>query len=187
MARRARVHSRDLQPLLATPKGLLAVARVQRFDWPATFPTTDVDELGRKLHVGQTQESPQVTVTVEAFDVTHNTFAHITGYTGTTFPVSGASITEIKNIDVIGHIRNQDTQKIVNALYVKRGIVTGMDLTFGVRANSTASYTISSNSKKEFKQPVFYETSTTVSGGAKMVLANTPSYLTEYTTLEEAR
>ena len=53
-----------------------------------------------------------------------------------------------------------------------------MDLTFGVRANSTASYTISSNSKKEFKQPVFYETSTTVSGGAKMVLANTPSYLT---------
>jgi len=178
MARRARVHSRDLQPLLATPKGLLPVARVQRFDWPASFPTTDVDELGRKLHVGQTQETPQVTVTVEAFDVTHNTFAHLTGYTGGTYPASGASITELKNVDVIGQIRDQSTQKIVNALYVKRGIVTGIDLSFGVRSNSTASYTISANSKKEFRQPVVYEQFTIASASGTQALGATPTYLT---------
>lgn len=178
MARRARVHSRDLQPLLATPKGLLAVARVQRFEWPAQFPTTDVDELARKLHVGQTQETPQVTVTVEAFDVTHTTFAHMTGYSGDTYPVSGASITELKNIDVIGQIRDASTKNIVNALYVKRGIVTGMDLSFGVRANSTASYTISSNSKKEFREPVYYEKFTLVTESGVQTLSNTPTYLT---------
>lgn len=178
MARRARVHSRDLQPQLATPKGLLAAARVQRFEWPAQFPTTAIDELGRKLHVGVTKETPQVTVTFEAFDVTHNTFAHLTGYTGATFPVSGASVTELKNIDVIGQIRDQSTLNIVNALYVKRGIVTAMDATFGVRANSTVSYTVSANSKKEFREPVFYELKTLASGNDTFTLANTPTYLT---------
>lgn len=179
MARRPRIHSRDLQPQLATPKGLLAAARVQRFEWPAQFPTTAVDELGRKLHVGTTSETPQVTVTLEAFDVTHTTFAHLTGYTGATFPVSGASITELKNIDVIGQIRDASTLDIVNALYVKRGIVTGMDATFGVRANSTVSYTVSSNSKKEFRQPVFYDKFTSIVGsGSSVSLAHTPTYLT---------
>lgn len=178
MAKRARVHSRDLQPQLATPKGLLGVARVQRFDWPATFPTTNVDELGRKLHVGTTTDIPTVTVTVEAFDTTHNTFAHLTGYTGATFPASGASVTDLKNVDVIGQIRDASTKNIVNALYVRRGIVTGLDASFGVRANSTATYTISSNSKKEFRQPVFYEKLTLVSSGAGIALASTPTYLT---------
>jgi hypothetical protein len=178
MVRRARVHSRDLQPQIAAPKGLLGVARVQRFEWPMELPTTSIDELGRKLHVGTTTEIPNVTVTIEAFDVSHNTFSYLTGHTPATFPVSGASVTELKNIDVIGQIRDGTTLGIVNALYVKRGTVTGMDATFGVRDNSNVTYTVSANSKKEFKQPVFYESSTTISGGAKMVLANTPTYLT---------
>lgn len=178
MARRARIHSRDLQPQIAAPKGLLGVARVQRFEWPMELPVTNIDELGRVLHVGTTTEIPNVTVTFEAFDVSHNTYAYLTGYTPGTFPVSGASITEFKNVDVIGQVRDATTKQIVNSLYVKRGTITAMDATFGVRDNSTVSYTVSSNSKKEFKQPIFYETSTTVSGGAKMVLSNTPTYLT---------
>lgn len=178
MARRARVHSRDLQPQIAAPKGLLGVARVQRFDWPMNIPTTYVDELGRTLHVGSTREIPEVTVTLEAFDVSHNTFSYLTGYTPGTFPVSGASITALKNIDVIGQIRDGSTQNIVNALYVRRGIVTGMDASFDVRNNSSVTYTVTSNQKKEFKHPVFYQQSLTVSGGAKMVLTNTPDYLT---------
>jgi len=163
---------------LATPKGLLAAARVQRFEWPAQYPTTPIDELGRKLHVGTTSETPQVTVTIEAFDVTHNTIAYMTGYTGASFPASGVSITELKNIDVIGQIRDASTLKIVNALYVKRGIVTGIDASFGVRANSTVSYTISANSKKEFKQPVYYETNTLSSASGTITLSHTPTYLT---------
>lgn len=178
MARRARVHSRDLQPQLATPKGLLAAARVQRFEWPAQYPTTSIDELGRKLHVGTTTETPQVSVTVEAFDVTHDTIAYLTGYTGATFPSSGVSITELKGVDVIGQIRDASTLKIVNALYVKRGIVTAMDATFGVRANSTVTYTVSANSKKEFRQPVFYEKFTLFTESGVQTLSKTPTYLT---------
>lgn len=178
MARRARIHSRDLQPQVAAPKGLFAAARVQRFDWPMNIPTTYVDEIGRKLHVGSTREIPEVTVTMEAFDVSHNTFSYLTGYTPSTFPVSGASITEFKGIDVIGQIRDGSTLNIVNALYVRRGVVTGMDASFDVRNNSTVSYTITSSQKKEFKQPVYYQSSTTISGGAKMTLSNTPTYLT---------
>jgi len=176
MARRARIHSRDLQPQIAAPKGLFAAARVQRFEWPATYPTTSVDELGNVLHVGTTTETPQVTVTLEAFDVSHNIFAYMTGYTPGTFPVSGASITEIKNVDMIGQIRNTTTKAVVNALYVKRGIVSAIDATFGVRANSTETYTISAASKKELKQPVFYTTGTVATSG--LTLAYTPTYLT---------
>jgi hypothetical protein len=178
MARRSRVHSRDLQPQVATPKALFAAARVQRFDWPLTLPTTPIDELGRKLHVGTSSDIPEVTVTLEAFDVSHNTYAYLTGYTPATFPVSGVSITELKNVDVIGQIRDASTQKIVNALYVKRGIVTALDASFAVRDNSTVSYTISSNSKKEFKQPVLYENFTLVAGSGVQTLSNTPTYLT---------
>ena len=176
MARRARIHSRDLQPQIAAPKGLLGVARVQRFEWPMELPVTNIDELGRVLHVGTTTEIPNVTVTFEAFDVSHNTYAYLTGYTPGTFPVSGASITEFKNVDVIGQIRDQTTKNIVNALYVKRGTITGMDATFGVRDNSTVSYTVSSNSKKELKQPVYYD-NLSIGPTSGVTLSQTPTYL----------
>jgi hypothetical protein len=176
MAKRARVHSRDLQPLIAAPKGLFAAARVQRFDWPVNIPTTDIDELGRKLHVGNTQDLPAVTITVEAFDVSHNTFAYVTGYTPATFPASGVSITQLKSVDVIGHIRDVSTQNVVNALYVKRGAITGMDLSFGVAANSTVTYTVTSTSKKELKQPVVYD-SLTISAASGVTLSATPTFL----------
>lgn len=178
MARRARIHSRDIQPQIAAPKGIFAAARVQRFEWPATYPTTSVDELGRVLHVGTTSETPQVTVTVEAFDVSHNIFSYMTGYSPNTFPVSGASITEFKNVDVIGQIRDTTTKNIVNALIVKRGIVTAFDATFGVRANSTETYTVSANSKKQSRYPVFYDSGTLSTASGSLTLTNTPVFLT---------
>ena len=177
MARRARVHSRDLQPLVAAPKGLLAAARVQRFDWPLTIPTTEVDELGRKLHVGTTQDIPSITLTLEAFDVSHNTFSYLTGYTPSTFPVSGAQMTDLKNVDIIGHIRDVSTQNVVNSLYVKKAAVTGMDMSFGVTANSTVTYTFTSNSKKELKQAVQYD-NLTISAASGVTLTQTPTWLT---------
>lgn len=178
MVKRARVHSRDLQPQIATPKMLIAAARVQRFDFPMNMPTTVIDELGRVLHVGITKEIPDVTVTLEAFDTSHNTYSALTGYTPATFPTSGVSITELKNVDVIGQIRDSSTKNIVNALYVKRATVTGMDASFGVRDNSTVTYTFSSNSKKEFKQPVYYELFTVVTASGVQTLSQTPTYLT---------
>jgi len=178
MAKRARVHSRDVQLQIATPKGKFAAARVQRLDFPWSASVQNIDELGRKLRVGTTTDIPEVTVTFEAFDVSHNTFAYLTGYTPNTFPVSGVSVTEFKSVDAIGQIRDTSSTNIVNSIYVKRGIVTGMDATFGVRDNSTVSYTLGANSKKEFKQPVFYENFTAASGTNDFVLAKTPTFLT---------
>lgn len=177
MAKRTRVHSRDLQPLVAAPKALFAAARVQRLDFPMNLPQTVIDELGRVLHVGTSNATPDVTVTLEAFDVSHNTFAYITGYTPSTFPASGVSITQMKNVDVMGSIRDASTQNILNTIYVKRGVVSGLDATFGVRADTTVSYTIVSNSKKEFKQPVFYENFSLVAGSGVQTLTRTPTYL----------
>jgi hypothetical protein len=178
MAKRARVHSRDVQLQIATPKGKFAAARVQRLDFPWSANVTNIDELGRKLHVGTTTDIPEVTVTFEAFDVSHNTFAYLTGYTPATFPASGVSVTEFKSIDAIGQIRDTSSTNIVNAIYVKRGIITGMDASFGVRDNSTVSYTMNANSKKELKNPVYYESWTAASGTGDFVLSRTPTYLT---------
>jgi hypothetical protein len=175
---RARIHSRDIQPLIAAPKGLFAAARVQRLDFPLTINTTNIDELGNPLHVGTTSDIPEVTVTFEAFDVSHNTFAYLTGYTPGTYPASGASVTELKNIDVIGSIRDNCGDGVVSAIYVKRGIVTSMSATFGVQDNSTVSYTVNSNSKKALRQPVHYDNFTTTSGTAGYTLSQTPTYLT---------
>jgi len=178
LARRARIHSRDIQPLIAAPKGLFAAARVQRLDFPLTINTTNIDELGNRLHVGTTSDIPQVTVTLEAFDVSHNTFAYLTGYTPGTFPVSGASITELKNIDVIGSIRENCGDTVASAIYVKRGIVTAMAASFGVQANSTVTYTVNSNSKKAFRQPVYYDSFTASGTQSTFSLSQTPTYLT---------
>lgn len=175
LAKRARVHSRDLQPQIVAPKAWFAAARVQRFDWPENIPTTAIDEIGRRLHVGTTQEAPDVTVTIEAFDVSHNTFAYMTGYTPGTFPVSGASITELKNIDVVGQIKDAGTNNELEALYVKRAIVTGMDASFGVTQNSTVTYTVGATSKKEFKAPVFVDYFTVSVSG--LVLSHVPNWL----------
>jgi hypothetical protein len=178
MARRARVHSRDVQLQIATPKGKFAAARVQRLDFPWSANTQNIDELGRKLHVGTTTDIPEVTVTFEAFDVSHNTYAYLTGYTPATFPASGVSVTEFKSVDAIGQIRDTSSTNIVNSIYVKRAIVTAMDATFGVRDNSTVSYTLGANSKKEFKQPVFYQAFTASGAQTEFPLTNTASYLT---------
>jgi hypothetical protein len=178
LARRARVHSRDVQLQIATPKGKFAAARVQRLDFPWSANVQNIDELGRKLRVGTTTDIPEVTVTFEAFDVSHNIYSYLTGYTPGTFPASGVSVTEFKNIDLIGQIRDTSSTNIVNAIYVKRGIVTGMDASFGVRDNSTVSYTVGANSKKTFKQPVFYDSFTASGGQSSFTLSNTPTYLT---------
>lgn len=179
MAKRARVHSRDIQPQIVTPKGLFAAARVQRLDFPLSIPTTNIDELGRKLHVGVTQETPDVRVSFEAFDVSHNTYAYLTGYTPATFPSSGVSISELQNIDVIGQIRDANTGNIVNAIYVKKAAITGLDASFDVRGNSTVTYTAESNTKKEFRYPVFYDSFTAgASGASTFSLTNSPVYLT---------
>lgn len=177
MAKRARIHSRDIQPQIAAPQGLFAAARVQRFDWPANYPTTAVDELARKLHVGTTQETPDVTVTVEAFDVSHDTFSYLTGYTPASFPASGVSITNFQNVDVLGKIRDSATSNVLSTLYVKRGVVTAMDASFGVTANSTVTYTVGSNSKKEFKNPVKYDKFAAYAGSGTLTLTATPQWL----------
>lgn len=178
MVRRARIHSRDVQLQIATPKALFAAARVQRLDFPMTINSTDIDELGRTLHVGSTSDIPDVTVTFEAFDVSHNTYSYLTGYTPGTFPASGVSITEFKNVDAIGQIKNATTNNIESSIYVKKGIITGMDATFGVRDNSTVSYTLSANSKKKTRNPIYYELATLASASGSVTLTNTPSYLT---------
>lgn len=178
MAKRARVHSRDIQPQIAAPKGLFAAARVQRLDFPLTIPTTSVDELGRRLHVGTTQETPELRVSFEAFDVSHNTYSYLTGYTPATFPVSGVSISNFKNVDIIGQIRNANTGKIVNAIYGKKMAITGMDASFDVRGNSTVTYTAEGNSKKELSKPVFYDRFTASGGQTNFGLTYQPAYLT---------
>lgn len=178
MAKRARVHSRDIQPQIVAPQGLFAAARVQRLDFPLTIPTTNVDELGRTLHVGTTQETPDIRVSFEAFDVSHNTFAYLTGYTPATFPASGASVSQFQNIDVIGQIRNANTSKIVNAIYAKKTAITGMDASFDVRGNSTVTYTAEGNSKKELAKPVFYDRFTASGAQVNFGLAHTPLWLT---------
>lgn len=178
MAKRARVHSRDIQPQIAAPKGLFAAARVQRLDFPLTIPTTSVDELGRRLHVGTTQETPELRVSFEAFDVSHNTYSYLTGYTPDTFPTSGVSISNFKNVDIIGQIRNANTGKIVNAIYGKKMAITGMDASFDVRGNSTVTYTAEGNSKKELSKPVFYDKFTASGAQANFGLTYQPAYLT---------
>lgn len=178
MTRRARVHSRDVQLQIAAPKAKFAAARVQRLDFPWSANLTSIEELGRILKVGTTTDIPDVTVSFETFNVGHDTFAYLTGYTPGTFPASGVSITSLKSVDLIGSIRDTSSTNIVNSIYVKRGVITSLDASFGVRDNSTVSYTVNSNSKKELKQPVYYDSFTASGTQATFTLSQTATWLT---------
>jgi len=113
MARRIAIPSKDAQLKIVGPVNALTVPRVQRLSVTADRPSTDIDELGNRLHAGTVEDIPAITTTFQAMDVGLKLFSVLTGKDWDNYPASGVSITDMAEVDIVVQIKNDTVEDYV--------------------------------------------------------------------------
>jgi len=164
MARRIAIPSKAVELKVVGPKDALVFPRVQRLTVTSDRPSTDIDELGNRLHAGTVEDIPAITVTFQAMDVGIKLFSVLTGTTASSYPASGVSITELKDVDVIVNIKSDTVEDYVKMAHARRCVVRDFTFTYTVDGESTEEYTLIGTKKRWFKNDVVaqkFDTGTT--------------------------
>lgn len=172
MARRIAIPSKAAQLKLVGPRDALVIPRVQRLSMTADRPSTDIDELGNRLHAGTIEDIPAITVTFQAMDVSVKLFSILTGNDASAYPASGVSITELTELDAIVQIKSDTLEDYVKMAHARRCVVRDFSFSYSVDAESTEEYTIVGTQKRWFKNDVVVEKFDT--GTTSFSLAYTP-------------
>lgn len=176
MAKRVAVNFKEVKPVIVGPLGDYDAARVQRLDMPVNFPTTDIDELGNRFHAGTVTDLPEVSVTFQAMDVSVKLFAALTGTSTLPYPVAGVDINQLGNIDVIGEIKDENTEDIAKSVHLRKCRVNGFTFTYSVDGEATEEYTAEGSDKRWLKYDVIVD-ALTAAGTGPYSLTETPIIL----------
>jgi hypothetical protein len=164
MARRIAIPSKAVELKVVGPKDALVFPRVQRLTVTADRPSTDIDELGNRLHAGTIEDIPAITVTFQAMDVGVKLFSILTGTTYASYPASGVSITELKDVDVIVNIKSDTVEDYIKMAHAQHCVIRDFTFTYTVDGESTEEYTLIGTKKRWFKNDVVaqkFDTGTT--------------------------
>lgn len=164
MARRLAIPSKEAQLKIVGPIHALVIPRVQRLSFTADRPSTDVDELGNRLHAGTVEDLPAITATFQAMDVGIKLFAILTGTDHTSYPGAGVSITELGEIDVVVHVKSASAEDYIKMSHARRCTIRDFTFTYSVDGESTEEYTVIGGNKRWFRNDVVvdkFETGTT--------------------------
>lgn len=175
MARRIAIPSKEVQLKIVGPVNALTVPRVQRLSVTADRPSTDIDELGNRLHAGTVEDIPAITTTFQAMDVGIKLFSVLTGKDWTAYPASGVSITDMGEVDVIVQIKNDSLEDYVKMAHARKCVVRDFTFTYAVDGESTEEYTVVGTTKRWFKNDLVVEKFTT--GTTSFSLSETPVVL----------
>jgi hypothetical protein len=175
MARRVAIPSKHVQLKLVGERDALVIPRIQRLTMTADRPSTDIDELGNRLHAGTTEDVPAVTATFQAMDTGIKLFSILTGKDAASYPASGVSITEIGDVDMLVHIRNYAVDDYVKMAHARKCTVRDFSFNYTVDGESTEEYTIMGTQKRWFKNDIVVIKFTT--GTDSFDLAETPTAL----------
>lgn len=173
MARLA-IPSKEVQLHLVGPTGQFKASRVQRLTLNTDIPSTTIDELGNASHVGDSRDTPNVTLTFSAFDVGVKAFAVLTG-TADPYPAAGVDIVELQEIDAIIFIKSATTSDYVKSAHAKRLQIRDFTFTYSVDGESTEDYTAIGSEKRWFTKDVVVDRITT--GTTSFALTQTPLVL----------
>ncbi len=154
MARRVAIPSKHVQLKLIGERDALVIPRIQRLTMTADRPSTDIDELGNRLHAGTTEDVPAVTATFQAMDTGIKLFSILTGTDYASYPASGVSITEIGDIDMIVNVRDYALDDYVKMAHARKCTVRDFSFNYSVDGESTEEYTIMGTQKRWFKNDV---------------------------------
>lgn len=157
MARRLAIPSKAVELKIVGAKDSLVIPRVQRLSVTADRPSTDIDELGNRLHAGTIEDIPAITVTFQAMDVGIKLFAILTGKDYSAYPASGVSITELKDSDIIVYIKSDTVEDYVKMSHARRCVIRDFTFTYTVDGESTEEYTMIGTQKRWFKNDVYVQ------------------------------
>jgi hypothetical protein len=172
MSRRVAIPSKHVQLKLVGEKDALVVPRIQRLSITADRPSTDIDELGNRLHAGTVEDAPNVTATFQSMDVGIKLFSILTGNDYTAYPASGVSISEIKEADLIAQIKDASLEDYVKMAHARKCTVRDFSFSYSVDGESTEEYTLIGTEKRWFKNDIVVEKF--VTGTTSFSLAETP-------------
>jgi len=175
MARRIAIPSKAAQLKLVGPRDALVIPRVQRLTMTADRPSTDIDELGNRLHAGTVEDIPAITVTFQAMDVSIKLFSILTGTNASAYPASGVSITALGEVDALIHIKSDTLEDYVKMAHARRCVVRDFAFSYSVDGESTEEYTLIGTKKRWFKNDIVVEKFDT--GTTSFTLAYTPVVL----------
>lgn len=175
MSRRIAIPSKEVQLKLVGPRDTLVIPRVQRLTFGGDKATTDIDELGNRLHAGTVVDTPAITATFQAFDVGIKLFSVLTGTDYAAYPGAGVSISELGELDVIAQIKSSTTEDFVKMSHARRCVVRDFTFTYNVGGESSEEYTVVGTQKRWFANDVVVQKFT--SGTTSFVLSETPIVL----------
>jgi len=175
MAKRLAIPSDELKLALINKHGTFEVSRLQSIGLNTDLPVTDAYEIGNKNIVGTAVDAPNISLTLNNFDVGVRTFAILTGNNPNTYPPSGVSITDFKDVDALLYVKDHTLNRYVKYGHVKRATVQSLSLSYNVTGESTENYTLTAAEKRWFKRDIIVQRFTT--GTTSFVLSDTPLQL----------
>lgn len=175
MAKRLAIPSKELQLTIVGARDSFKASRVQRLSMTTDIPVEDKDELGNPLHVGQSKDTPNITLTFQAFDVGVKTFAALTGVDAAAYPVGGSAISALGEIDAILKIKDADTAVYVKSAHAKRLQIRDFSFNYSVDGDATEEYTAIGSEKRWLKYDCVVDKF--VAGTTSFTLTQTPIQL----------
>jgi len=175
MAKRLAVPSKETQLHIVGSKDVFKASRVQRLSLGTDIPSTTVDEIGNPLHVGDSKDTPNVTLSFSAFDTSIKIFSAMTGTNPAAFPASGVDIVNLGNIDAILFTKDAATQDYVKSGHAKKLQVRDFSFSYTVDGEATEDYTAVGSERRWFKNDVIVDKFST--GTKTFTLTNTPIQL----------
>src|SRR5690242_3200110 len=120
MAKRLAIPSKDLQLKIVGPRDSYLASRVQSLTLSSTQPSETKDELGNPLHVGETKDIPEVTLSFSAYDVGIKLFSALTGTNPNAYPALGVDISNLGEVDAVINVKDNDVADYVKSISGRR-------------------------------------------------------------------
>jgi len=176
MAKRLSIPSKELQLVVVGPKDYFKASRVQRLSINSDIPSTIVDEIGSASHAGEAKDTPNVTLSFSAFDVSTKIFSALTGTDmSTAYPAAGVDISSLSEIDAILYVKSDSVTDYVKSIHAKRLQIRDFSFSYSVDGEATEDYTAVGSEKRIFAYDVVVDKFTT--GTTSFTLTQTPVQL----------
>lgn len=175
MAKRLAIPSKDLQLQIVGPRDSFLASRVQRLTLSSTQPSETKDELGNPLHVGETKDIPEVTLSFSAYDVGIKIFAALTGTDASSYPGAGVDVSNLGEIDAIIAVKDNDVADYVKSISGRRLQIRDFAFNYTVDGDSMEEYTAIGSERRYLKYDVVVDKF--VSGTTSFTLSQTPIQL----------
>lgn len=175
MAKRLAIPSKELQLFILGARDFAKASRVQRLSINTDIPVDTKDELGNNLHVGDVKDTPNITLTFQAYDVGIKIFSALAGKDATSYPGAGVDISVLGEIDAVAFVKDPDVSDYVKSLHARRLQIRDFTYSYSVDGDATEEYTAIGSEKRWLKYDVVVDKFTT--GTTSFTLTQTPIQL----------